>query len=239
MFERASGKTVCPIVETPVEQSTVPGERSSPNPPIPSLPAPLSRQQLTESMLTQRTPEAHVAVLKAFRGYRSGGPYTPLEVGRKTVMMPGTDDGAEWGGAAIDPGRGISYVNAQDVPWLGGLQWNAPVASAAIHPSKLVYDANCAACHGLDRKGNPPDFPAFDNLSGRLSAAQVMEVIVKGRGRMPGFAQLTATQREALAEFLMGGAKNEGMAAFAGLPPAIVAELMKLDASKNHWRVAA
>jgi len=234
VLERATGKPVFPIVETPVEQSKVPGERSSPTQPIPTLPAPLARQQLTEDLLTRRTPEAHASVLKAFRGYRSGGSCTPLEVGRKTVLMPGTDGGAEWGGAAIDPQRGILYINALDVPWLGGLQRNAAIAGPAAHPGKLVYDANCAACHGPEREGNPPDFPALDKLSGRLSAAQIMEVVLKGRGRMPGFPQLTAPQREALTGFMMGGAESEGRAAFAGLPPAMVAEFMKLGGNRQE-----
>ena len=33
-----------------------------------------------------------------------------------TIVFPGFDGGAEWGGAAIDPRRSILYVNANEMP---------------------------------------------------------------------------------------------------------------------------
>ena len=35
-----------------------------------------------------------------------------------TIIFPGFDGGAEWGGAAVDPNRGILYVNANEMPWI-------------------------------------------------------------------------------------------------------------------------
>ena len=51
----------------------------------------------------------------------------PLSVGRQTVIFPGFDGGAEWGGQAFDPDTGIYYVNANDLAWTGGL---APAVEA-------------------------------------------------------------------------------------------------------------
>ena len=66
-------------------------------------PAPFARQRLTEDMLTSRTPEARQAALEAFRKLRSDGQFVPFAVGRDTIVFPGFDGGAEWGGSAFDP----------------------------------------------------------------------------------------------------------------------------------------
>jgi quinoprotein glucose dehydrogenase len=36
-------------------------------------------------------------------------------VGKDTVIFPGFDGGAEWGGPAIDPQTAIIYVNANEM----------------------------------------------------------------------------------------------------------------------------
>ena len=42
-------------------------------------------------------------------------------VDQQTVVFPGFDGGAEWGGSAGDPTTGLLYVNANDLAWTGGL----------------------------------------------------------------------------------------------------------------------
>ena len=63
----------------------------------------------------------------------------PLSVGRQTVIFPGFDGGAEWGGQAFDPDTGIYYVNANDLAWTGGL---APAVEAST--ARGIYQQNCA-----------------------------------------------------------------------------------------------
>src|ERR1019366_556054 len=92
-----------------------------PTQPKPELPEPFTRQVLTEDMLTTRTPEAHAWAVKEFRTFRSAGQFVPLAVDKQTVIFPGTDGGAEWGGPAIDPVSDVLYVNANDVAYTGGL----------------------------------------------------------------------------------------------------------------------
>ena len=65
--------------------------------------------------------EAHAAAVEAFRRFRSEGQFLPLSVGTQTVVFPGFDGGAEWGGSAFDPGTGLLYVNANEMAWTGGL----------------------------------------------------------------------------------------------------------------------
>lgn len=231
VLERETGKSIFPIEERPVPQSTVPGERSSATQPFPTLPRPLARQRLSEDMLTTRTPESHAAVLDAYRQMQSGEAFTPLGTKGKTVVMPGFDGGPDWGGAAVDPKRGILYLNSQDTPSMGGLQENKPGAQTS--PGKLIYDQNCAACHGLERKGNPPDFPSLVGLSKRLDRPATEAIILNGKGRMPGFPQFSVNERSALLGFLLDTAGVEGIAAYLAMPPAMLAEFRRMAGSRQ------
>ena len=92
----------------------MPGERAAATQPYPVLPLPFVRQTLTEAMLTRRTPEAHAAVLKRFREYRTRGMYDPPNL-QGTIIFPGVDGGGEWGGPAFDPETGLLYINANEM----------------------------------------------------------------------------------------------------------------------------
>ena len=119
LFDRATGKPLFPIEYREYSASTVPGEVAAGTQPLPTKPAPFARQRLTEDMLTTRTPEAHAWALEQFRKFRSDGQFVPFAVGQETVIFPGYDGGAEWGGSAFDPETGLLYVNANDLPWTG------------------------------------------------------------------------------------------------------------------------
>ena len=214
VLDRVTGKPVFPIEERPVPPSDVPGEFASPTQPFVSTPAPFARQRLTADMLTRRTPEAHEAALKAFARMRSEGPFTPLTTGQPTVVFPGFDGGAEWGGAAADRKRGILFINSNDIAWTGQLAARAPAAVAGSSASRRgasLYQEQCSACHGADRKGAPPEFPPLIDL-GKLSAAQIGEVIAQGRGRMPGFPQIPVADRGAIVAYLRGEQEQAGVA---------------------------
>lgn len=232
LLDRLTGKPLFPIVERAVPQSDVPGEQSASTQPFPLQPAPLARQVLTLDMLTTRTPESRAAVQERFRQLRSQGPFTPLGLDRKTVVFPTYDGGAEWGGAAVDPSRGILYVNVNDVPSLGGLRakGSMPAASAG----EAVYIEHCAACHGAKREGTPPAVPSLVNVGRHFARGQVADVIAGGKGRMPGFPQIAAPSREVLIDFLLGvQPPADPYAAFRKLPPAMIAEFRTLGGSQN------
>jgi glucose dehydrogenase len=64
MFDRATGVPVWPIIERPVPQSTIPGERASPTQPFPTKPPAFTTQGLTEDDLIDFTPELRAQALK-------------------------------------------------------------------------------------------------------------------------------------------------------------------------------
>ncbi|HEY7395448.1 MAG TPA: PQQ-binding-like beta-propeller repeat protein, partial [Gemmatimonadaceae bacterium] len=102
VFERATGKPLFPIEYRKVPTSSLDGEHTADTQPFPTSPPPFVRQNLTEEMLTRRTPEAHAAALETFRKYKTNGMWDPPNT-TGTIIFPGVDGGGEWGGPAFDP----------------------------------------------------------------------------------------------------------------------------------------
>jgi len=121
VFDRATGEPIWPIVETPVQQSEVPGERISPTQPIPSRPAPYAQQGLKEEDLIDYTPAIKDSALKMAKRCTMGPFYIPAPLsdgstpsGYKCAWYaPGASGGVNIdGGAAADPETGMIYVAA-------------------------------------------------------------------------------------------------------------------------------
>jgi glucose dehydrogenase len=209
VFDRITGDPLFPIHEYPYPASNVPGEVTAPTQPKPDLPEPFARQRLTEDMLTTRTPEAHAWAVKTFHEFRSNGQFLPMNVGQQTVVFPGFDGGGEWGGPAVDPVHHVLFVNANEMVWTGGLVPAVGVNS----PGEQVYREQCAICHGVDRAGSPPTFPALVDIDKRLPAEKITATIRSGTGRMPSFPNIDENHIQLLLEYLHNagttGAKTE------------------------------
>jgi quinoprotein glucose dehydrogenase len=199
IFDRATGKPLFPVSEKPYPASTVPGEVASKTQPLPEWPKPYARQSLTEDMLTNRTPETHAWAVQQFHDIQSGGQFVPfLAGGKQTVVLPGFDGGAEWGGPAIDPVHNILYVNANEMAWLGGL---LPTGQSGSEGER-IYTDQCAVCHGVNRAGSPPDFPSLVDVGKRMSEGQIVSAIQGGKGRMPGFPDVSGQHLKELIGYL-------------------------------------
>jgi quinoprotein glucose dehydrogenase len=197
LFDRASGASLFPLEVRDYPASTVPGELPSKQQALPTKPLPFARQAFTEDMLTQRTPAAHTWALEKFKSFRNNGQFFPLAVGKDTVVFPGFDGGAEWGGSAVDPETSILYVNANDIVWTGALAETLPQKSASA-----IYASPCAICHGENRAGSPPNFPSLVGVASRRTPQQIRTIISDGKGRMPAFPNLSEEQIAALIQFL-------------------------------------
>ena len=204
LFDRTNGKPLFPIVESEFPSSDVPGEVASRTQPLPTKPAPFARQRVTEDELTTRTPEAHRWALEHFRKFRNEGQFVPFRVGKDTVVFPGFDGGAEWGGAAADRETGILYVNANEGAWTGALIENTGEGSI-----RSVYLNQCGVCHGETMQGSPPEIPSLVGAGDRYTPDELTATIRNGQGRMQGFPNLTDEQVFALINYISTGESKE------------------------------
>jgi quinoprotein glucose dehydrogenase len=125
VLDRVTGKPVWPIVERPVPNSDVPGERASATQPMPTKPAPFALQGITERDLIDFTPELRRRALELFARYRGGPIFTPPSlVG--TITVPGAIGGAGWGSTAYDPRSHTLFVKATNSPALYRIREGVP-----------------------------------------------------------------------------------------------------------------
>jgi quinoprotein glucose dehydrogenase len=122
VLDRATGEPIWPIVETPVLQTEVPGEKTSPTQPIPTKPEPFSQQGLQQQDLIDYTPAIKDSALKMAQRCRMGPYFIPASVadgsGKSgyncSWYAPGASGGVNIdGGPAADPETGMLYVAGQ------------------------------------------------------------------------------------------------------------------------------
>jgi quinoprotein glucose dehydrogenase len=194
VLDRRTGKPLFPIAYKPAPPSALDGEKLAAEQPYPVKPPPFTRQNFTEDIITNRTPEAHAAVLDIFRKSDSAGMFTPPSL-RGSIRFPGVDGGGEWGGAAYDPESGLLYVNSNEQPW---------IVRMVTHDTTSLYRNNCAGCHRDDLKGEPPSFPSLVDIGKRRTREELAAIIRDGTGRMPAFDYLERGINE-IVDFLVTG----------------------------------
>jgi quinoprotein glucose dehydrogenase len=202
VFNRDTGEPLFPIEEQSVPTSDLPGESTWPTQPLPVKPAPFARQLFTADEITDLSPESHKAVLERFVKIRPHTLFMPPSR-EGTIILPGFDGGAEWGGAAVDPAKGILYVNANEMPWILTMVDVQPQGTAV--GGQAIYNQICAVCHGPNRSGDPARaFPSLEKIGDKMKSSDIIQQITNGKGMMPSFAYLTQSQKEQLAGFLLG-----------------------------------
>ncbi|MEX2582837.1 MAG: pyrroloquinoline quinone-dependent dehydrogenase [Gemmatimonadota bacterium] len=115
VFDRRTGEPVWPIVERPVPQSDVPGERLSPTQPFPTRPAPYERQGITKDDIVDYTSEIRAEAEEILSQFDYGSLFHPPSL-RGTINVPGWFGGANWQGASVDPETGWMYVPSRTGP---------------------------------------------------------------------------------------------------------------------------
>ena len=125
LLDRETGKPMFPVEERKTPPSDVEGEKLSPTQPFPLKPAPLSRLEVNEDLVTDISPEAREFAMKRFRSLRGGAWFSP-PTRQGTLYSPGTLGGALWGGCAFDPGSQRLFVNSSELPSIATLQPGRP-----------------------------------------------------------------------------------------------------------------
>ena len=206
LFDRYTGKPLFPIEERPVPQDALPGEHPWPTQPIPVLPEPFARQSFSASDLNEMDPASHAEAKAVFDKVKGTHMFSPPSK-EGSWIFPGFDGGGEWGGAAVDPARGILYVNSTELPWhltmVDRPGRGKPEASAAPRAGAALYEQHCQSCHGADLKGNGPSFPSLVGIGKRLDEKRIASIVTNGQNMMPGFAYLEEGQISDIVGFLL------------------------------------
>jgi quinoprotein glucose dehydrogenase len=126
VFDRVTGKPIWPIEERPVEQSTVPGEKTSPTQPFPTKPPAYDLQGFSMDDLINFTPELKAEAAKMVSKYKLGPVFTPAVVSKPegpyaTLAMATAGGGTNWAGGSYDPETHIAYIPSQRSPTTIGL----------------------------------------------------------------------------------------------------------------------
>jgi quinoprotein glucose dehydrogenase len=117
VLNRETGEPLFPVEERPVPQGGVPDEHLSPTQPFPTRPPPLSIYQLSPDDAWGVVGVDRWLCRRAIERHRHGSIYTPPTT-QGTVVLPGNAGGSNWGGIAVDPGRGIAVANVMNLAFL-------------------------------------------------------------------------------------------------------------------------
>ena len=167
-FDRVTGRPIWPIEERPVPGSSVPGEKPSPTQPFPTRPAPFEYQGVAEDDLVDFTPEVRAMALQAVKNFKLGPLYTPPSLYQKgavegTLARPSTGGGANWSGAAVDPERGILYVQSRNQMAILRLTPPQPEQKSTLQMMEMRGG-------GLSSPSMPQGLPLFKPPYSRMTA---------------------------------------------------------------------
>jgi quinoprotein glucose dehydrogenase len=205
LFNRISGKPLFPILEKKVKGSLLAGEKAWLTQPFPTIPKPYARLS-SEIQNTDINPYAEnkEELLKTLASLNKGWHDAPSEKGN--LILPGFDGGGEWGGAAADP-DGILYVNSNEMGWI---QKMVPAKSNSSNPGEKAYQTNCQSCHGANKRGNPMSgYPSLVDISSKRTKPYLQQLIINGKGMMPGFSQLSKEDRENILSYILNEVPKE------------------------------
>ncbi|MGW9684295.1 outer membrane protein assembly factor BamB family protein [Flagellimonas sp. 2504JD1-5] len=215
VFNRITGEPLFPIEEKPYSSSPLKGEETYKTQPLPTKPKPFARQLLTEADLYDPNRPSFVddlvdknqktnppTVQEKFVEITSKGQFTPIDT-TGTILYPGADGGAEWGGAALDPRSGIMYVNSNEMAWIVRMKEIQEKEGEQSNIGQSLTQIHCARCHGGDLQGLDA-IPNLQNLKEKFSIDSISSIIENGKGAMPGMPNLSDNEVKGIANFLLG-----------------------------------
>jgi glucose dehydrogenase len=145
-FDRLTGEPIWPIVEKPVPQSDVPGEKSWPTQPFPTKPPTFSRNYLAKDDVIDFTPELRAKALENLKRYRwEEIPFVPYVIpGDKwlgSILVGNTMGGVNWPGSSFNPETGIFYTQANNSSVTTGAlapDYFEKIKTEAHHPNHIA-----------------------------------------------------------------------------------------------------
>ena len=202
LFNRNTGEPLFAIEEVPVPASGLEGEKAWPTQPVPVKPKPFARQSmdLTEKDISPYA-ENREDLLQRFLQTDRRFFAPPSE--KPALLLPGYDGGAEWGGAAADPDKGILYVNSNEMAWILQMKNNGLTDIEFRTEGARVYERYCISCHQPDRQGLPVSgIPSLVDIQFRKDRKEILGILDRGKGMMPAFPQVADHEKSAVLDYL-------------------------------------
>lgn len=213
IFDRKTGEPIYPIEEVPVFSSQLDQEIVASSQALPALPPPVSRQNLSEDDLNDWSVD-YDSLKTILSQVSNRGQFDPPST-EGTVIFPGFDGGAEWGGSAYNPETGWLYVNANEMPWvLTMVPLENNEGGSLSEQGRGVYESYCMMCHGAELQGTQFHGNALPlvGLNKRLSMDSVLTILNTGRNEMPAFSFISDNRKKAVAAYLMEDTLSDGIA---------------------------
>ena len=186
VFNRVTGEPLWPIEERKVPRSDMPGEEAWPTQPYPTSPPPFARQKFTEKDLSPfiEDPAERARFRDDMLSARNEGLFTPPGL-KNTVEMPGNNGGANFGGAAVDPGHGTMFIISKDFPAMLKLELKGPAPADLSHAEYKSGFGFMVTSSGLSAIAPPwTTFTAYDLNTGsikwQIPLGDVPELAAKG-----------------------------------------------------------
>jgi quinoprotein glucose dehydrogenase len=207
VFDRVTGKPIFPIEEKPFPASKMPGEKSWPTQPVPTVVPEFTRHKVTKDMLNPYfTEEEKRKWYKRIDSAKSGL-FVPLSDKYETIALPGALGGVNFGNTASDPRKGMVYLLVQEYPSVYKLERiRSPrelLTADESQKAKTLYATTCRSCHGDNMTGRGIA-PSIVNAGQRMTLDEFKSLLVAGKGQMPGFAHIDEQRVTALYRYLGG-----------------------------------
>jgi quinoprotein glucose dehydrogenase len=206
LLDRKTGMPINPVDEKLVpNQSDLLGEQLSLTQPVSTEIEPFVRQLFTDKDINPLiSKEEQYSIKDKLAKLNKQNLFEPPSK-NGTVIFPGFDGGAEWGGAAYDPSSQILYINANEMPWVltmvDKVKENIKKETYTKAGERL-YKSNCMTCHGNQLQGSG-NYPSLLNLSNKLNEKGFINLLNTGQRMMPAFRQLNKEEKEALATYIL------------------------------------
>ncbi len=206
LLNRETGEPLFSVKEVPVNTSTsLENEKLWPTQPMPEIPKPLVRQSFDSNDLNQFIDAKSYATIKnAFLKYGPSKIFTPPST-KGTIVLPGYDGGAEWGGPAFDPETQLLYVNTNEMSWILEMVENKKNNQPLLtnyDAGKVIYTHNCMKCHGTEMQGGG-NYPSLIGAAKKYNTQTFSQLVKNGRRMMPGNNVLTELEKMALASYVL------------------------------------
>jgi quinoprotein glucose dehydrogenase len=207
VFDRVTGKPIFPIEEKPFPASKMPGEKSWPTQPVPTVVPSFTRHEVTKEMLNPYLPEEERQKWYKRIDAAKSGLFVPPSDKYETIMLPGALGGVNFGNTASDPGKGIVYVLTQEYPSVYRLERvktaRELMSKDEVQKAKTLITTSCRSCHGDNLMGRGIA-PNIVSAGQRMSFEEFKTVLTIGRGQMPGFVHMDEQSITAMFRYLGG-----------------------------------